>query len=89
MGISGSTVVTATTGTTGKLCIVTGSSVNDLVHSCRKCKFVLPHFDCFVSDMEWLVDITETNEEGMFFLVVIGYFCKVISQAAQARDEVK
>ena len=39
--------------------------------------------------MEWLVDITETNEEGMFFLVVIGYFCKVISQAAQARDEVK
>ena len=64
-------------------------SVNDLVHSCRNCKFVRPHFECFVPDMEWLVDITETNEEGMFFLVVIGYFCKVISQAAQARDEGK
>ena len=24
-------------------------------------------FECFISDMEWLVEVPETNEEGRFF----------------------
>ena len=79
VGISGPTVVTATTDTTDKLCIAI--SVNDLVHSCRNCEFVRPHFECFVPDMEWLVDITETDEEGRFFWSLsIILICKVIKK---------
>ena len=45
-------------------------------------KFVLPHFDCFVSDMEWLVDITdsETNEEGRFFWSLSIIFVKLLKR---------
>ena len=40
---------------------------NDLVHSCGNCKFLMAHFECFISDMEWLVEGSETNEEGTGF----------------------